>query len=393
MQNFPGMASWLEINKSNLLSNVKLFRSYQSVSPQFSSLGVVLKGNAYGHGLLSVLECVHSLVDIVFVISPEDAKFVRDYESKRKLPKLRVVVLGAITVSEAAELAELEIEAVVAGCEWKDFGADLAKQKLVKKLKLHIHIDSGLCREGFLPDSLETDLQFLKDLSATCEIVGALSHFANTEDVTEQEYAAEQVNRFELGLKKLEALLGGKRLERHIAASAATLLLPQARLDSVRVGISLYGLWPSKETRLSAKIVLPELPKLKPVLSWRCESQVVKWLPQGSFVGYGCTYRCAQRTRVAVLPVGYFDGYPRSLSSKAHVLINGERCPLLGRVMMNHLVVDVTKLPGDFEKITATLLGEDGKDAISAETLADWAQTINYEIVARIPIHLKRVLI
>jgi alanine racemase len=182
-------------------------------------------------------------------------------------------------------------------------------------------------------------------------------------------------------------------LQRHMAASAATLVLPRARYDAQRVGISLYGLWPSTETRLSARLVLGRVPELRPVLSWRCPSQVVKWLPAGSYVGYGCTYRCPEATRVAILPVGYFDGYARLMSGKAHVLVNGRRCPVLGRIMMNHIIVDVTRATHDERPLTATLIGKDGDEHLHVENLADWAQTIHYEFATRLGAHLRRVVV
>jgi len=223
------------------------------------------------------------------------------------------------------------------------------------------------------------------------EVAGILSHFSNTEDVTEQAYARTQLANFEEGVARLASLLpAGTHLQRHFAASAATLLLPEAHFESVRVGLSLYGLWPSTETRLSARVVLGELPTLRPVLSWRCQSQVVKWLQPGDYVGYGCTWRADEATRIAVLPVGYFDGYPRLLSSRAHVLVNGRRCRVLGRVMMNHLVVDVTHATQDESPVTVTLLGQDGEEHLSAETLAEWAQTIHYELLTRLGPHLER---
>jgi alanine racemase len=222
-----------------------------------------------------------------------------------------------------------------------------------------------------------------------------LSHFANTEDVTEQQYALQQLKQFDAGIDSLSALLSKNSadFERHIAASAATLVLPSSHCDFVRVGISLYGLWPSTETRLSAKIVLPKLPKLKPVLSWRCRSQIVKTLSAGSYVGYGCTFRCERETKIAVLPIGYYDGYPRLLSGRAHVLVHGHRAPVLGRVMMNHIVVDVTGVAGDEGQVVATLLGSDSGETVSAEMVAGWAQTIHYEIVTRIGSHLRRIVI
>jgi alanine racemase len=138
--------------------------------------------------------------------------------------------------------------------------------------------------------------------------------------------------------------------------------------------------------------VLGALPELRPVLSWHCPAQLVKWLPAGAYVGYGCTWRCPTGTRIAVLPVGYSDGYPRLLTSRAHVLVNGQRCAVLGRVMMNHVVVDVTRAARGDEPVVATLLGRDGDEQVTADQLATWAQTINYELVTRVGAHLRRVV-
>jgi alanine racemase len=305
-----------------------------------------------------------------------------------------VLVIGAIAPEEAVALAREGVDAVVADHSWREAGAVLRAARLERPLRVHVHIDTGLGREGFTLEQLPRDTGFLAEDRDVFELAGVLSHFSNTEDVTEQAYALAQLEAFETGVARLvEQLSPAHPPQRHIAASAASLVLPRARYDALRVGISLYGLWPSPETRLSARLVLGELPTLRPVLSWRCRSQVVKWLPAGSYVGYGCTYRCSEPTRIAVLPVGYFDGYPRLVSGKAHVLVNGRRCPVLGRVMMNHLIVDVTRATPDERPVTATLLGHDGDEAVSAEALAGWAQTIHYEVVTRLGAHLRRVVV
>ncbi|NOK09210.1 alanine racemase [Corallococcus exercitus] len=393
----PGDAvysSWLEVSASHLRHNVAAFRALESSGPTPRALGAVLKGNAYGHGLPQVLPLVHAGVDVLYFIAPQDALTVRAHEAAHGLPARQVVVLGAVAPEEAVVLAQQGIDVVVADRSWADAVPSLRAAKLTRPLRVHVHIDTGLGREGFTLDQLPRETAFLADAPDVFEPVGVLSHFANTEDVTEQGYALAQLDAFETALGHLAAQLKpAKPLQRHIAASAAALVLPRARYEAARVGISLYGLWPSPETRLSARLVLGELPVLKPVLSWRCKSQVVKWLPAGAYVGYGCTYRCPEPTRIAVLPVGYYDGYPRLASGKAHVLVNGRRCAVLGRVMMNHLMVDVTRATSDERPVTATLLGRDGEESVSAESLAGWAQTIHYELVTRLGAHLRRVVV
>ncbi|MBJ6765012.1 alanine racemase [Myxococcaceae bacterium JPH2] len=387
-------ASWLELSASNLRHNVSVFRGLEGAGATPRAVGVVLKGNAYGHGLAQVLPVVHGAVDVLYFIAPQDALFARAYEQANGLAPRQMLVLGAVGAEESVALARAGVDAVVADHGWVEAVPLLRAAGLERPLRVHVHIDTGLGREGFTLEQLPREAHFLTESRDVLQVVGALSHFANTEDVTEQGYALAQLDAFETGLAFLAAQHASDApLQRHIAASAATLVLPQARYEALRVGIALYGFWPSPETRLSARLVLGELPVLKPVLSWRCRSQVVKWLPAGSYVGYGCTYRCPEPTRIAVLPVGYYDGYPRIASGKAHVLVNGRRCPVLGRVMMNHLIVDVTRATSDERPVTATLLGRDGEESVSAESLAGWAQTIHYELVTRLGAHLRRVVV
>ncbi|NBO38972.1 alanine racemase [bacterium] len=393
-------ASWIELNAPAVRANIAVFRDilgHSAAVPESAQqqvqLGVVLKANAYGHGLLEILPLVHPLVDIIHLISPRDALEIRRIEARNNWSQRRLLVIGATSPDEFCQLAAGGVE-VTLGDANVFAAAQMLKNKGLRA-DAHVHIETGLSREGFFPNEISSKLGFLADSDSPFRIKGILSHFANTEDVTEQQYAVEQLSEFEKGTQAIELLLGANhpKLERHIAASAATLVLPMAHRDFVRVGIGLYGFWPSAETRLSAKIVLPQLPKLKPVLSWKCRSQVVKLLRAGSYVGYGCTFRCERDTRIAVFPVGYFDGYPRLLSGRAHVLVHGHRASVLGRVMMNHIVVDVTGMTSDDSPVEATLLGSDGSETVSAEMLAGWAQTIHYELVTRIGAHLKRIVI
>ena len=386
---FPAEASWLEIDAGSFARNGAVFR--EALGPAVK-LGGVLKGNAYGHGLSEVLPLAHAVCDALYVIEARDALAIREHEAKTAAPARDLMVLGAVDADEAVELARAGVGLALTDAGQARFVPALRKAGV--RLRGHVHVDTGLGREGFSVDDLPGALGWVAQAGDAIEVAGVLSHFANTEDVTEQSYAADQLAAFEEGTRRVRAALGIEgALTRHIAASAAALLLPQARHDVVRIGISLYGLWASNETRLSARALFGRVPELRPALSWRCRSQLTKWLPAGSYVGYGCTYRCPVRTRIAVLPMGYFDGYPRMLSSRAHALVNGQRCAVLGRVMMNHVVIDVTRAAPDQDRVTATLLGRDGDEQVSADQLAIWAQTINYEIVTRIGGHLRRVVV
>ena len=383
------VASWLELSERAYAINVATFRSIAGPS----RVGAVLKGNAYGHGLLETLSLAHGRVDVLYVITPGEALAIRAWESNERKSRAEVLVIGAVSAADCVELGRQHVSVVAADRGFVD--AVPALRAAGAKLDVHVHLDTGLGREGFTSVGLSAgEADFFAAAKDVVTVKGVLSHFANTEDVTEQDYARAQLASFEAGIKSLQARAGvAADVQRHFAASAAALVLPPSRLDVVRVGISMYGLWPSAETRLSARVVLGTLPALEPVLSWKAPSQVVKWLPAGSFIGYGCTWRCAADTRVAVLPVGYWDGYPRLASGKAHVLVNGQRCAVLGRVMMNHLIVDVTHATRDERPVVATLLGRDGDESVSIETIAGWAQTIHYETLTRLGPHLCRVVV
>jgi len=380
---FAAQASWLELDAQALRQNIGVFRE---VLGKGVRLGAVLKGNAYGHGFEQVLPTVHEWCNSLYLVDPHDALKVRAYEREKNAPPRQVLVIGAVGPEEAVALAQAGVDLVLTDAGQERLVAAL-RTAGARKLRCHIHLDTGLGREGFTARDFPDGVAWIAAARDVIEVVGVLSHFANTEDVTEQNYATQQLEAFERGVDRVrDALDLDGPLEQHIAASAAALLLPKARLDVVRAGIALYGLWPSSETRLSAHAVLGKVPELRPVLTWRCKSQLIKWLPAGSYVGYGCTYRCPAETRIAVLP------YPRPLSGKAHVLVAGQRCPVLGRVMMNHVVIDVTRAAAAEAPVTATLLGRDGSEQVTADQLAVWAETINYEIVTRLGAHLRRTL-
>ncbi|MGZ6123999.1 MAG: alanine racemase, partial [Myxococcales bacterium] len=347
---FPAEASWLEIDAKALAHNAAVFREVLGPGVR---LGGVLKGNAYGHGFAEALPTAHACCDVLYVIEARDALAVRDFEARTAAPRRPVLVLGAVDAGEAVELARAGVDVAITDAGQARFIPALRAAGV--RLRGHIHLDTGLGREGFMPEEIPAALGWI--VPDAIEVAGVLSHFANTEDVTEQNYAAQQLAAFEEGARRVTRALGLSTVEKHIAASAAALLLPTAREDVVRMGISLYGLWPSSETRLSARALLGRVPELRPVLSWRCRSQLTKWLPAGSYVGYGCTYRCPSPTRIAILPLGYYDGYPRLLSSRAHALVAGQRCPVLGRVMMNHGVLDVSRAAPSDAPGTAPQLG------------------------------------
>jgi alanine racemase len=227
--------------------------------------------------------------------------------------------------------------------------------------------------------------------------MGITSHFANIEDTTNPTYAQSQLQRFHqiaLELKQTHASYSSSPLL-HMANSAASILWPNQIMDLARIGISAYGHWPSKETQILARYQHIDL-HLQPALTWKTRLAQIKPVPQGAKIGYGCTYTTLRPSIIGVVPVGYHEGYDRKISNVGHVLIQGQRAPVRGRICMNMMMVDLTDLSnihslkrGD----EVVLLGKQDDEEITAELLASWAQTIQYEMLSRIPIHVPRISI
>jgi alanine racemase len=218
------------------------------------------------------------------------------------------------------------------------------------------------------------------------------SHFANIEDTTNFEYPRRQLDIYKTAVAGL-ASQGVSIPVKHMSCTAAAMLFPETYFNLVRVGIGLYGLWPSKETFLSCRLRKRRPLSLQPVLSWKARIAQVKTVPKGAFIGYGGTHRTTRRTLLAIIPVGYYDGYGRSLSNSSHVLIKGRRAGVVGRVAMDFLTADVTDIPGVGLEDEAVLIGRSGREQISAGALAALAGTIVYEVVARINPEIPRIVV
>jgi len=239
-----------------------------------------------------------------------------------------------------------------------------------------------------MPDELEDFLRLVKR-SRNLALEGISTHYANIEDTLNHEYAELQISRFASALGVVERTVGRPPFV-HTACSAAALLFSSTHFTMLRSGIALYGLWPSRETLLAAREKGQSVPDFHAVLSWKTRIAQIKTIPEGSYVGYGCSYKTMRTTTLGVLPVGYADGYDRALGNRAHVLVHGRRAPVLGRICMNLCMADLTDVPGAKLEDEVVLLGNSGKERISAETMAEWAGTINYEVVTRISPFLPR---
>lgn len=348
----------------------------------------VVKSNAYGHGLEETVETLRGFADWFGVNSIEEALRVRKVD-----PATPLLIMGANDPEQYAALKEIHVkpELVVSSIE-----AIEALHARAPGTRFHLKVDTGMSRLGFHGSTFDSVLTYLAE-HPDLPWCGLMTHFANVEDVTDQEYALLQLDRFAKAREKSLQAAGKRALLFHSAASGAALILPSARMDLVRVGISLYGMWPSRETRISARSMssadLPADFDLTPALTWKTRIVHVNAVEAGTPVGYGCTHRPVQDSRVAVLPVGYFEGYDRRLSNKSHVLILGKRAPLLGRVCMNMIMVDITHIPEAAVGTEVVLIGTSGSETVSADDLAGLSDTINYQVTTAIQSDLTRILL
>lgn len=374
------MRSWVEVDTKALLHNVKTFKK---LAPK-SELMAVVKSNAYGHGLVGATQAfIRGGADWCAVDSLQEAILLRNADIRRP-----ILVMGYVPSGDLHYLFEYKLRPVVYTMDVFIRLLALAR-RFSQRINVHLKIETGTNRQGILLHEVEKFAKaFLKNKLLVCE--GITTHFANVEDETNQSFARLQATRLEEALAILRAHAIIPEFV-HCAASAAVLVFPKSHYNLVRPGIGLYGLWPSSEIQkafLRKKRVI-----LKPALSFKTRVAQIKAVKKGSPIGYGLTERVRRDSRVAVLPVGYFDGYDRRLSSVGEVLIGRKRAKVLGRVCMNMIMVDVTNISGVIVEDVATLLGGYAKEHVSAEELAQKIGTINYEVIARINPLLPRLYI
>jgi len=324
----------------------------------------VVKADAYGHGLLPVARTLaRAGVDYLGVGSLEEGLALR--QAGLTLP---ILLLLGIMPREAERAVAADLEVVLFR---RDVALALAAaaRSQVKPAKAHLKVDTGMGRLGLLSGEVPEFLAGLREFRQL-EVLGLISHLA-VADEEDKAYTLKQLQEF-TGLLAAARGQGWALPLSHLSNSAALWELKEAHLDLVRPGLMLYGSPPSPRR--------PPPLTLKPVMTLATEVLQVKRLPPGSSISYGCTYTTPDWCDLAVLPVGYCNGYSRLLSNRGAALIRGRRVPIRGRVCMNLTMVEVTGIPGVEPGDRVTLLGQDQNERISAEELAAWADTISYEV-------------
>lgn len=376
-KNTKGLRTWVEIDTKALKHNFGVFR--KCIAPKVQMM-VIAKSNAYGHGLVPYAKTMERFgADWVGVDSIKEA--VRLREEGIKCP---ILVLGYTLPENIALCPRNAIDLTISTKEGLSDCAKLSSRDK-QKLRIHLKVDTGMGRQGFLPEEMLDVVKFLKKHFSKEMIAGIYTHFAKAKNPSFPKETLEQINHF----KKAIALLRHEGFEplRHASATSGTLLFPEAHFDMVRIGIGLYGLWPAKEVQAAYENRI----SLKPALSWKTVIGEVKKFPHGSGIGYDFTEKLPPNSKAAVCPIGYWHGYPRVLSSIGKMIVRSKTAKVLGRVSMDMVVIDVSGIAGVKVGDEVTIIGRDGKAEISADTLAAFADTTNYEITTRINPLIERI--
>lgn len=363
--------SWVEINKNNIIHNIRTIKSLLEKETRFIA---ITKANAYGHGLVEVSKiAVENGADMIGVISTEEAETLR--KNKIRHP---IIILGYVPFLDLMRAVKLNCQLTVYNQETIKKLGGLSKKS---NIPIHIKVETGTNRQGIELKELPSFLKLMSRYS-NLQISGLSSHFANVEDTTDHTFAKLQLKKFQEAIKICKNLNVYPQVK-HISSTAAALIFPEAHFDAVRIGIGMYGLWSSNETKVSVKERGLNI-NPKPALSWKTIIAQIKKVDTGSCIGYGCVEKVREKIKIAILPIGYWDGYDRLLSGAGETLIKGQRCKILGRVCMNMMMADVTHVENVKIEDEAVLLGKQGDDEITADEIAEKIHTINYEVVTRI---------
>lgn len=370
--------AWAEIDLDALQFNIE---SIKNSIDKAAKIIAVIKTDGYGHGAIQIARILEEEEQVwgYAVATAEEAFSLRDARIQKP-----ILILGYTFPYSYGQIIEEEVRSTVFTYEMAKELSDLAVTA-GKDCRIHIKIDTGMTRIGIHPD--DEGMALIRKISGLpgLQIEGIFTHFA-TADEADRTKTYHQMTLFKEYADRVDDELGIRIPMRHCSNSAGIAGIPEANMDAVRAGIILYGLWPSDEVKADGRI------QLRPMLSLKSRVVYVKMVPRGQEISYGGTYTTTRDTRVATICIGYGDGYPRSLSNCGHVLVKGQRAPILGRVCMDQFMVDVTDIEQPVrvgEQVT--LIGRDGGACITMEELGALSGRFNYELACDIGKRIPRI--
>lgn len=364
-----------EINLDAIGNNIREIRRRIKTETQ---LLAVVKADAYGHGSEEVAKvCLYNGADQLAVATCDEGVQIRQWSIQ-----VPILILGNTVEGQLETVINYELTQTVFRYETAKLMSDIAV-KLNKTALVHIKIDTGMSRIGFLPtDNSIDEIEKIFALP-NLKVTGIFTHFA-TADEKDKTFTMVQYKKFRFVTDTLNKR-GFHNFIRHCANSGAILDMPELQLDMVRAGIIIYGMYPSNEVSHPINLI--------PAMSLKSQISYVKFLEKNVSIGYGRTYFTTHKTKVATIPIGYADGYSRAFSNKARVIVNGHYAPIIGNVCMDQMMIDVSDIPDVKDGDSVIIMGSDGKNTVSAEELADISNTINYEIVCNVGKRVPRIYI
>lgn len=380
-------SSYIELSQSALKLNVNFIRKKIGQHPKISA---VVKANAYGHGIPQIVPMLEKCgVNHFSVASASEAEIVLNSKSNDS----KVMIMGILYEEDVQWAIENGIEFYVFDFNRLELVKNIA-QELNRQAAIHLEVETGTNRTGMNPTDVQKAITFLKKNKKHIRFEGVCTHLGGIESLSNQFKIKPQIKRFENVLKELKKKKFMPQY-RHIACSAAALAYPETYYDMVRVGVALYGQWPSPDTY---HLHLQETNKMKDnslrqVLSWKTNVMDIKSVKEGEFIGYGTAFQAVRDMKVAVLPLGYSNGYPRALSGKGFVLVNGKKASITGLINMNLFMVDVSHIKDVEIGDEIVLLGKQANNTISVASFTNFTNLLNNEMLSRLPAAIPRKVV
>lgn len=380
-------SSRILLSQKALKTNINFIRKKIAPSVQFSA---VVKANAYGHGIPQMIPMLETCgVDHFSVASAFEAEEVLACKS----PASRIMIMGILHEDDIEWAIEHDIEFYVFDYDRLPVVREKAK-RVGKPAIVHIEVETGTNRTGLNLEDVSRTITFLKKNAAHIIFQGICTHLSGAESINNLFKTKPQIARFEKILKELRK----KKLTpacRHIACSAAAIAYPETHYDMVRVGVATYGFWPSPDIY---HLHLQDVGKtkdtpLKRVITWKTDVMDIKHVREGEFIGYGTAFQAVRDMDIAVIPLGYSNGYPRGLSNRGSVLIKGKKAPITGLVNMNLFMVDISHIPDVSIGDEVVLLGKQGNNVIKVSSFTNFTNLLNNEMLGRLPAAIPRTIV
>lgn len=380
--------SWIELDAKALSKNIRYLKKRLGKERTFVS---VIKGNAYGHGIEEFIPLAEASGVNHFAVYDAFEAF---RALKAKCRNSNLIILGMVDADQMEWVIANDIAFYVFSIDRLE-AAITAARKAKRKAIIHLELETGMHRTGLEETILPQIITLIKKNSRYLKLEGICTHFAGAESIANFSRIQDQLGAFKRLCKNIKKQ-GLVPQYYHSACSAAALIYPDTLMDLVRFGIAQYGFWPSMETKmknlLSEELKFTRDP-LKTVLSWKTRVMSVKLVERGNFVNYGNAYLATKNMRLATIPIGYYHGYNRSLSNFGHVLIHGKKADVVGMVNMNMFMVNVTHLPSVKAGDEVVLIGKQGDLQITVASFSELSNMVNYELLARLPYQIPRIVI